>query len=65
MNPHNTGLRARCYGENTVSTTVDRDTREFLKGAARRNDVSVAEVLRRLIDFYSTYEEHVGSEVDL
>lgn len=60
--PH---IRAKCMGPNTVSATVDEETREYLDRVARRNGVSVAEVLRRLIDFYRAFPEHVGNEVDL
>lgn len=58
-------LKARCRGPKSLSTKVDEETDQFLEEQAERAEVSKAEVLRRLIDFYRANTEQINSEAEL
>lgn len=62
---------SRCVGMTTVSTRVDGEMEEYLRGRADRAGVSVSELVRRLFDALEASErgsircDHCGEAVDL
>lgn len=58
-------LKARCRGEHTLSTKVDEETNRWLGRQAKMADVSKAEVVRRVLDYYRLKPEEINEEVEL